>query len=371
MTRILHVADTHFGMVTHSRPDPKTGLPSRLLDVARCWDAAVDIALDREVDAVIVAGDVFHSPSPDAASLNLFAKGLRELQRVKTPTLLIAGNHDRAPHPNQRSVLELFRWSAVHVATEPKVVELGDIRVACLPSVSRHQLMALYPELSRSEADERLVELLVRIVGELRSFQPHVLTGHWPVQGAILGNEKDIAIVPEPVIPLAELEGPWSYVALGHIHKRQTLVAGETVVAYSGSIDRMNFGEEHEDKAAVEVDLDTKTIQPYKLPARRFMALNFHDQGDEGWDVEGAIVRVQDVPAEEAPQLAKLLYAGGAHVVRIETRVNHVIAPRSERLTEALGPMDALEEFLAVRDVAEEDRPALRDLAKQLMEETR
>lgn len=370
MTRLLHVADLHQGLVPKDDPtDPGTGLPSSLVSVARCWHRACEIAEDRRVDLVVIAGDVFHGRNPDAASLNLFEAGLRRLEGAGIPVVLIAGNHDGARVPGQQSVLEIFHDPpSVYVSVRPEILDVDGLRLATLPWVSRQGLMANRPGISRQDAEHAVVDGLCAVVGQLRAEGADVLTGHWPVQGAVLGNERDISIVPEPVIPSAELEGPWRYVAMGHIHKAQALAQG--FGAYSGSIDRMNFGEEDEEKVAFEVDLDLGVSGAHELPARRFLTLSATDQE---WDPAlwpEAIIRVQDCDPAAASEIRRALLAGGAQLVRIQPRVEREHRPRAETVTEALSETEALEEFLRLRGVVEEERPALRDMAKQLMEPT-
>ncbi|HXF72139.1 MAG TPA: exonuclease SbcCD subunit D [Actinomycetota bacterium] len=389
--RILHVADLHQGLMTHSRPDPSTGLPSRLLDVARCWRRACEIAADRGVDLVVVAGDAFHGPNPDAASIVLFDQGLRMLQDAGIPAVLIAGNHDRAPHPNQPAVLELFHDPPlVQVATRPRVLEAEGIRIGCLPSVSLHQLMASRPGLGRAELVRAARDALVAVLGELRAQTPDLLTLHWSVEGAVLGSERDVAIVgdAEPVIPRAELEGPWAYVAAGHIHRAQPI--GE-LGWYPGSVDRMNFGEEAEEKVALEVEVDGEGIrvQRHPLPARAFVTLDLAGpealellasgvlswEREAGRSLEGAIVRVRvPVPEDRARDvdraaIERALFSLGAEQVLLRLDVRREARPRAEGITEALAAVDAFEEWLAFAGIPEEERPALRELAKRLEEE--
>lgn len=383
--RILHVADLHQGLVTHSRPDPKTGIPSALLNVAKCWKRVVEIARERRVSALIVAGDVFHDRNPDADSIALFAEGLAELDADEIPTLIIAGNHDRAPHPGRRSVLEAFNsrrgmFEDVVVSVKPELVQVGDLTVATLPSVSRHQLMADDWSRSRTKADEDLVDGLCRILGMFRTQDVDVVVGHWPVQGAILGNEKDIAIVPEPVIPLAELDGPWKYVAMGHIHRAQEFRPGATTVgAYSGSVDRLNFGEEKEPKECVEVDLDPSggivALQDHELPARRFYTIEVLQDGSDylGYegDVEGKIVRVLNCPPGTVDSFRKVLFENGAELVYVQPRQEKQERRRAADVTEASTPLKAFEQWLDMREVPDSDRSRLRTLGTQLIEEVR
>lgn len=392
MTRLLHTADLHQGLVTHSRPDPTTGLPSALLSTARCWHRACEIAADQGVDVAVLAGDTFHTPNPDASSLNLFADGLRVLEENGIPILIVAGNHDRAAHPSRPSIVELFRDPpGVHVSVRPEIVEIEGVRFATLPSVSRHLLMANRPGISREEADQAVVDGLCRVIDQFRREGADVLVGHWPVQGAVLGNERDIAIISEPVIPLGELEGPWAWVAMGHIHREQGLrvprpdpVGSALIGAYPGSVDRMNFGEESERKVALEVALEGQGADSiptaHELPARRFVTLSPTEPDlsrfleEDPPEIEGAIVRVrmrvseEDASGLDKARVQRRLYDLGADLAVLELAVARGDRRRAEGVTEALDAADAFDEWLRVKDVPEEDRPALRDLAKRIME---
>jgi DNA repair protein SbcD/Mre11 len=377
MARILHVADLHQGLLTHSWPDPATGIPSRLLDVAKCWHDAVAIAIARKVQLVIVAGDIFHTRNPDAMSLNLFAEGLRFLEHVGIPTVIVAGNHDGATHPKHTSVLHVFESDLVRVQSAPGVVDLDGFRIACLPWVSRAQLLADNPGISREGAVHAQTEALERILDKLRADGAHVLTGHWSIQGAVLGSEADIAIVGEgePVLPQSSLEGPWGYAAFGHIHGSQTGDAGDTLWTYSGSIDRMNFGEEHEDKIAWDVNLlaggRVGSIIKAELPARRFLTIDALDDPDpySAEQIEGAIVRVRNVPGDRMAFAQQDLLRMGAARVYVEREVIHATRARVEKVTASLGLEESIAEYFDATNVNETDRPLLRDMAKSLSEE--
>jgi exonuclease SbcD len=362
--RILHVADLHFG------------LAGRHQDIARCWDAACAIAVERGVDAVVVAGDVFHGRDPDAHALNLFFTGLAYLGSEGVPTLLIAGNHDGAVHPGRRSVIDVFEHELVRTVTRPEVVDVGGIKIACLPWVSRQQLLAQNPGMSRAGAVQSMTDGLERVLDSLRAEGADVLTAHWSVQGAVLGNERDIAIVGEHevVLPIASIEGPWSYAALGHIHGYQTGHVGSTIWGYSGSVDRMNFGEEHEAKYALEIDVGNKHVTPHELPARRYVTLEPEPDGSfPEPDVEGAIVRVR---AQLGPNMDEAhvrayqrhVQEAGASEVRVDVKREQQVRARAERVTTSLSVGEAMTEWMDMRGLDGRKKHEIRRLVEQLEE---
>lgn len=372
--RLLHVADLHGGLLTHSRPDPDSGLPSRVVDVARCWHEAAELGVKEAVDVAILAGDVFQTPNPSAGALTGFGNGLRVLEENGIPTVIIPGNHDRAPHPNQECVLQVFSSDFVHVVERPEVVEIEGIRIACLPSVSPHLLMAKRQGIARSELVQALVDGLVTVLGDLRTQSPDVLTLHWTVEGSVLSTGRDVQIIGpgDPVLPLAELEGPWRYVAAGHIHKAQAI--GD-LGWYSGSVDRMSFGEEHEDKLALLVDVDEKEahVTPHVLHARRFVTITDQtlDLRPDELALEGAIVRLK-LGAEHAGAVDGIrrdAYSAGAEIVTGGAEVTRELRARAEHVTESLGHEEAIEAWFDAKAVPDEERPPLRETAKQIAEE--
>src|SRR5437879_8106246 len=109
-----------------------------------------------------------------------------------------------------------------------------------------------------------------------------------------------------PIIPLGALSNPGcDYVALGHIHRHQDLHQGaQPPVVYAGSVERIDFGEEREDKGFVwaQVDKGHTTYEFIPGPARRFVTLRFDtqegdplqllDQALAEHDIKDAVVRV-------------------------------------------------------------------------------
>src|ERR1051326_6556759 len=93
MARLIHAGDLHLGLRSRIT-DPETGLDTGMLSTGRCWRQACAIAAERDVDAVIVAGDTFNGRDPDRHALNAFRAGLDVLREASIPAVLIAGNHD-------------------------------------------------------------------------------------------------------------------------------------------------------------------------------------------------------------------------------------------------------------------------------------
>jgi exonuclease SbcD len=138
---------------------------------------------------------------------------------------------------------------------------------------------------SIAETDALLQQILAENIRALavearqRPDTPAVLTGHFSVQEASQGSERNIMIGRDVAVPRGVLADPaWDYVALGHIHKHQSLNGdAHPPVIYSGSIERIDFGEEHEPKGWVAATVRARPgrmatfITHYKRPARPFV----------------------------------------------------------------------------------------------------
>ena len=108
---------------------------------------------------------------------------------------------------------------------------------------------------------------------------PSILLGHATVEGAVFGSERSVMIGSDIILPISSLrQSRFNYIALGHIHKFQEIIKNPPVI-YSGSIERIDYGEEKENKGFVIIDIDQKKDklqtewQFVKTPARKFLTI--------------------------------------------------------------------------------------------------
>src|SRR3990170_3661774 len=126
--------------------------------------------------------------------------------------------------------------------------------------------------------------LLDFLYGKIPSASPAIFLSHCEVEGASYGSEKGLAIANDVTIPLPLLQDKrLSYVALGHIHKHQILSKNPLIV-YSGSPQRIDFGEEKEEKGIILVDIPkpgNATFQFVATNARKFLTITIDLSGDD------------------------------------------------------------------------------------------
>jgi len=216
---LAHIADPHLGIRQYHRQTP-AGINQREADVAHAFRRAVDGVIEARPDAVVVAGDLFHSVRPTNAAI-VFA--FRQFQRLRealpdAPIVLIAGNHDTPRSSETGSILRLFEELGVDVATDEArrlVYPALDLSVLAVP----HQALVsgARPSL-RPEAPER----------------HRVMVLHGEVEG-VFPFDRSAAEYGGALIGLEELaSSEWSYVALGHYHVQHEVAPR---VWYAGSLE--------------------------------------------------------------------------------------------------------------------------------------
>jgi exonuclease SbcD len=320
--KLLHFADLHVGMENYGKLDPALGISSRVRDFLERLDEVIQYAFEHDADLAVFAGDAFKTRDPDPTQQREFAKRIKQLAD-KIPVLLLVGNHDIPGMASKATSVDIFRaldvpniivgWRDGSQVVETK---RGPVFLAWVPYPIRNRLLAQEEHRGDSieKLDAALQDIIVTMMRSLTAEaadqpMPRVLAGHFSVAGATFGSERSVMLGRDLVVPKSSLVDPvWDYVGLGHIHKHQNLTAndpGSPPVVYSGSLERIDFGEEVEDKGFCWVELErghTKW-EFVKVHSRPFVTIKVdaREAADptsavlariEGRDLKGAIVRV-------------------------------------------------------------------------------
>ncbi len=396
--RLLHFADLHIGMESYGRLDPETGLNRRVVDFLERLDDVVTYAIEHEADAVLFAGDAFRTRTPSPTHQREFARRIRRLSEAAIPTVLLEGNHDVPVMAQRASSIAIFETLAVpHVTVvrRPTLLRLqtrhGLLQVAAIPYpvhqrlLTREQFRRLSPEELEREVARIVLGEIHRLAAQVDVTQPAILLGHFSVDDARPGSEQYIMVGREVTLPISELADPlWDYVALGHIHRHQVLGDGGPPVVYSGSLERVDFGEADQPKGfcRVEVRRGETRWQFVPLKARPFVTVrvDIREAADpaaavrdalRAHDLTDAVVRLVLVmsPGQEAllrdNDLMPLLR--GAFFVQINREVERVVRDRLEGLEpDEMTPLHLLERYLLAGGTPPDELPLYLQEAKQI-----
>jgi exonuclease SbcD len=256
--RFLHTADWHVGKPLRGR--------SRMDELAAAVTQVADVAIDRKVDAVLVAGDVFDSPSPPPEAEKLVYDFLARLLAERIACVVIAGNHD---HPRKLGALaSLLEGVRIHVRPEVRPPEDGGVvrlasrdgkeeaRVAVLPFVPERKVvdacLVMGPENDwYNEYARRVEQILAALVKGLPASTVNVVLAHLLVDGARVGTgERELHLGQIYGVNPQQLPSTVQYIALGHLHRPQEVLA-PAKTRYPGSLIELDFGEQEQDKSVV------------------------------------------------------------------------------------------------------------------------
>jgi exonuclease SbcD len=323
--KILHLADLHLGASAYEKP----GRP-RLAEFLTSVDRAWELAFDEDVDAILVAGDVFDGYRPDAEVEREWAARVSRLMDAGVPLAIVLGNHDAPARRGAASHLDVYdrlQLESVHVFSLPGVKTLatksGPLQVVGVPWPFRGKFFESGESTVPADADitDQVEGILDDIIlPELYLEIPTVLLTHLWLREGSLSSEKTFAVGPDPIIPAsAVVRDEFAYVALGHLHRHQDVPGTDGRAVYAGGLCRINFGDEAVPKGVViaEVSTGASSWRFVELPSRTFKTIAVEVETAEG--IEGKIGESAG-SFDPADAVVRLIVRGPAAVLSELTR---------------------------------------------------
>lgn len=265
--RFLHTADWHVGKAIRGR--------SRAEEFGAALEQVVGIAVDEDVDVVLVAGDVYEHRSAAPEADSIVFEGLLRLHEAGIRVVAIPGNHDSALR--LEALGKLLRPIGAEVVPRVLPPDRGGILevpsrdgsevagVACVPFVPERRFGDAAALFQAAESwhlsyAEGMGELLAAMAAGFRPDRVNVVLGHLFSDGALLGGgEREVTIGLQYAISPSRLPGDAAYVALGHVHKPQAVKGAPAPARYAGSLIQLDFGEIDQRKSVVIVDASPGT----------------------------------------------------------------------------------------------------------------
>jgi exonuclease SbcD len=264
--RILHTSDWHVGKVLKGR--------SRHEEHIKVLGQVVEIARSEQPDLVIIAGDLYDTAAPSPDAVRVVTRALSALQATGATVIAIGGNHD-----NGQALDALRPWAdAAGITLRGSVRDKPDDliltgttaggerwRLAALPFLSQRyaiRAVEMY-ELTAAEASQTYADHIQRLIARLAEGfdEPGVVnlvTAHLTVIGASTGGgEREAHTVMGYAVPATVFPPGTHYVALGHLHRSQSVI-GPCPVRYSGSPLAVDFGEEENVSSVAIVDVSAE-----------------------------------------------------------------------------------------------------------------
>jgi exonuclease SbcD len=278
--RILHTADWHLGKRLYRH--------ELLNDHELFLDWLIDIIEQRQIDVLLVAGDVFDTTNPNDGSMQLYYQFLTRLMPLNCQVIITGGNHDSSSKLN--APRDLLRHLNIHVVgctsgdCLQEVIRLRhnstDLIIGAVPFLRDGDLRR---SVSGQSYDDRIDAIRMGIrthygkladhCHELYKGVPVLAMGHLYVHGASISeSEREIhAVGGQAAFASEHFPAGFDYVALGHIHVPQRVGSGDSI-RYSGSPIPLSFGERDNQHQVLEVLLEDgalTSISPILVPRFR------------------------------------------------------------------------------------------------------
>ena len=245
--RILHTADWHIGQRLYERPrlDEHKEFLDWLLKTIKC----------EKVELLLVSGDIFHTSLPSGEATDLYYEFLHRFsQETKAYAVITAGNHDSPRHLEApKEFLRMGRIYVVGRAANPDDCvfkfpkDNPKVAVAAVPYLSESELSHISFETESKKAEryrKRLKKLYRQCVDAMPAELPKILMGHLFVHGGQKSDsEREIQIGGATATYVTDFPDGVDYVALGHLHRPQSINGASYPVRYSGSPLPLRFNE--------------------------------------------------------------------------------------------------------------------------------
>ena len=255
--RFLHIADLHIGKRVNGM--------SMLDDQRFILNQIISIVRDRQIDAVLVAGDIYDKTSPSAEAVTVFDGFLSELAALGVRVFAVPGNHDSAERIAYAQGLLAHQgvwFPPVYAGTVERVEledEFGKIDVWLLPFLRPGDVRRFFPEQDIGDDYSAAIAAALGACDVDDSIR-NIIVSHQLVTAA--GKEPDRA---EDEIKLGGIDNvdasryaQFDYVALGHVHRPQRV--GRDSIRYAGSPLKYSLSEARYNKSVTLVELGAKQL---------------------------------------------------------------------------------------------------------------
>ena len=260
--KFLHISDLHIGKRVNEF--------SMIEDQKYILRQIKEIALEKQVDAVMIAGDIYDKPVPSAEAVKLFDEMLTRLVSINLPIFVISGNHDSAERIGFGSdILSAAKvyMSRVYNGNLQKIEledDYGKINVYLLPFIKPATVKNIYKEAEIKDYDDALEYVLSQ--EKIDETKRNVIVSHQFVTGAMRSESEEVSVGGLDNVSVENYEA-FDYVALGHIHRAQQM--GRESARYAGTLLKYSFSEEKHNKSMTIVDLKEKgNIEIKEIPVK-------------------------------------------------------------------------------------------------------
>lgn len=255
--KIMHLSDLHIGKRVNEY--------SMLQDQDYILKEILNIIDNEKVETVIIAGDVYDKSVPSAEAVELFDEFLYDLSSRNLNVLIISGNHDSPERiafgGRLISKSKIYLSPVYNGKVKPITLndDYGKVNFYLLPFIKPANVRRFFPE----ENIENYIDAVKVAIDNMNVdfSERNILVTHQFVTGAELSESEDISVGGTDNVSREVFDG-FDYVALGHIHREQTV--GADNIRYCGTPLKYSFSEANHIKSVTILDFNDKGNIQYK-----------------------------------------------------------------------------------------------------------
>lgn len=261
--RFFHLGDLHIGK--------KVNGFSMIEDQRFILNQIVELAVEKEIDFLLIAGDLYDRTVPNIDAVNLADDFLTKLVNLKIKVYIISGNHDSADRLSFGS--KIVENSGLYIYSKfdgnIRFYDVDEnIRVYMLPFIRPVDVKAIYPEEKIDSYDAACKTVVEKLTLDESKF--NIIMAHQFLLGADICESEEVFIGSLYSVN-ADIFKEFDYVALGHLHGPQK-VGGRESCRYSGSVLKYSFSEVNHKKSIPSCDIyfdaDEKNLKIEKIPLK-------------------------------------------------------------------------------------------------------
>ncbi len=282
--KIVICGDSHLGAVYGLGGPNGKGGNTRIDDYENTLNWIVDYCINNSIDVFVQTGDAFDSRNPNVEEVSVMNRALKRLSMANITSIVIMGNHDYIRsgdgYTSSISTLAAKDYPNVRLVVDPQVVDVYDrdgdsASLILVPFRDRR----LYGQKTNVEDSEKYDEEVNNLISQATGHK--ILVGH---NFFYEGSYNDYG--------QTEVLSDWrkykdvDVVAMGHYHQFRILNKKSPIVFYTGSMERLNFGDQNVSKFVFEYDTKEKKVKPIKTPVADIIDIYEDLQGSGLEDIE-------------------------------------------------------------------------------------
>lgn len=298
--RLVICGDTHIGAVFGLGKATKEGGNTRVDDYEKTLNYIVDYAISTGADAFIQTGDVFDSRTPAPEHLNVLNRAIKKLSMANVTSIIIMGNHDYRKtgetFASAISSLAAKDYPNVRIVLNPEVVKFYDRKevvtnLVLLPFRDRKMYLGKNTEQDSLSYEKEIKDL----IAQCSPSTPTVAVGH---NFYHTGSYNDYGGA--EVLARIEAFTGCDFVAMGHYHQFKIINKKDPIAIYTGSMEKLNFGDEKVDKFFIDYDTESKKTKVLKCPTRTLLDFSVNlEQADHNNFIDCLKEKIQELDLKD------------------------------------------------------------------------